>query len=150
MDDVIEPDRENLPAASLTAAGTDMRQFRQILLWPVYLTTTERADIPDYTQHLLDASPDGSWFEVEDEFTDDPADFRERHYNEFCRVLPAVQRFLYGQGKGSATRHGEGESPSRSAGAAQHRSERETGPRRLSRPRYACCDRITTTLRDWR
>jgi hypothetical protein len=113
MDDVIEPDQENLPAVSLTAAETSVRHFRQILLWPVYLTTTERADIPDYAQHLLNASPVSSWFEVEDEFTDDPADFKERHYNEFVAFLPSVQRFLYGQGKGGATRQGYGDSPIR-------------------------------------
>jgi hypothetical protein len=53
------------------------------------------------------------WREVEDEFTGDPGDFQERHYREFVTFLPHVQRFLYGQGRSSATAHGYGESPMR-------------------------------------
>ena len=37
-----------------------------------------------------------------DEFTGDPSLFQERHYSEFVTFLPYVQRFLYGEGKGSS------------------------------------------------
>jgi hypothetical protein len=53
------------------------------------------------------------WSEVNDEITGDPAEFQERHYNEFVTFLPAVQRFLYGQGMGRAAHRFYGESPIR-------------------------------------
>jgi len=42
---------------------------------------------------------DHSWRSIDDEFTDDPEQFRERHYREFVTFLPYVQRFLYGEGR---------------------------------------------------
>src|SRR6266849_6330151 len=42
---------------------------------------------------------DPVWREIEDEFTDDGEQFRERHYAEFVTFLPYVQRLLYGEGK---------------------------------------------------
>ena len=53
------------------------------------------------------------WQEVADEFTGEPDQFQERHYNEFVTFLPPVQRFLYGQGLGKAVGKGYGESPIR-------------------------------------
>jgi hypothetical protein len=41
------------------------------------------------------------WCRIDDEFTDDPSNFKERHYREFVSFLPYVQRFLYGEGKSS-------------------------------------------------
>jgi hypothetical protein len=102
MDDAIgaaasEPRREQRGDARV-------KHFRQILLWPVYLIPpADQPDVPDYAQRLLDLAPEGMWREVSDEFTDDPTDFQERHYNEFVAFLPAVQRFLYGHGHGSIT-----------------------------------------------
>ncbi len=66
--------------------------------------------MPDYAEHLLANDPHRIWHEVSDEFTDNPAGFQERHYNEFVAFLPAVQRFIYGQG---AARNKYGESPIR-------------------------------------
>lgn len=39
------------------------------------------------------------WRRIDDEFTDDPGQFQERHYREFVSFLPYVQRFLYGESR---------------------------------------------------
>lgn len=39
------------------------------------------------------------WELLDDEFTDDPTQFKERHYREFISFLPYVQRLLYGDGR---------------------------------------------------
>ena len=89
-----------------------VKHLRQILLWPVQIVPTEEgAAAQDYFELLATPSAENPWREVEDEFTGDPADFQERHYNEFVTFLPAVQRFLYGQGLGKSVRTGFGESP---------------------------------------
>src|SRR5262245_65796691 len=74
-----------------------VRHFRQTFLWPIYLLPI-KADTPvqDHCSYLLHSEPGSPWREVADEFTGDPADFQERHYNEFVTFLPPVQRFLYG------------------------------------------------------
>jgi len=102
---VIDPD----PAVS--EAGTLVRHMRQVLLWPVYVDPlTNDAKIDAHFQLLSTPSPDNPWVEVDDEFGD-PAEFQERHYNEFVTFLPPVQRFLYGQGLGKAVKQIYGESP---------------------------------------
>ena len=103
-------------ASGATASGDGLRidHFRQILLWPVHLMPLGDGEaIQDYGTHVANGGPDNQWREVADEFTGDPAEFQERHYNEFVTFLPAVQRFLYGQGLGKAVRRGYGESPIR-------------------------------------
>lgn len=86
-----------LPAESMPA---DMvTHFRQILVWPVHLTqAASTGNANDHAAAFAKLVPDNPWYEVADEFTGDPADFQERHYNEFVTFLPPVQRFLYGQG----------------------------------------------------
>lgn len=102
------------PAAPETAprasAETRVGQFRQILLWPVELVPPNPEPIHhDYAAILSKLGPDNPWKEIDDEFTGDPKDFQERHYNEFVTFLPPVQRFLYGSGEskaaGSVTSH---------------------------------------------
>ena len=79
-----------------------VRQFRQILLWPLRLMPlAEAGPLRRHWEVLKNAAP---WHEVEDEITGDPAQFQERHYSEFVTFLPHVQRFLYGEGK-SRARH---------------------------------------------
>ena len=91
-----------------------VRHFRQILLWPVHiLPADESTTVQDYFELLSTPGPDNPWREIEDEFTGDPLDFQERHYNEFVTFLPSVQRFLYGQGLGKSVRKTFGESPIR-------------------------------------
>src|SRR5574337_137803 len=77
-----------------------LRHFRQILLWPLQLMPLrEGSQIQNHWEVLEQPAPDNPWREVDDEFTDDPAGFQERHYSEFVTFLPHVQRFLYGDGK---------------------------------------------------
>ena len=85
-------------------APTHVRQFRQILLWPLRLITADESSgggpgTP--WQALIDAGPHSPWHEVVDEYTGESARFHERHYNEFVTFLPYVQRFLYGEGRSS-------------------------------------------------
>jgi hypothetical protein len=79
-----------------------VRHFRQILLWPLQLMPIREGEQVQKHCELLQA-PDANnpWQEVVDEFTGDPSLFQERHYTEFVTFLPYVQRFLYGEGKGS-------------------------------------------------
>lgn len=74
--------------------------FRQILLWPLQLMPLhEESQIHRHWEWLEEPRPDNPWREVDDEFTDDPAGFQQRHYSEFVTFLPHVQRFLYGEGR---------------------------------------------------
>jgi hypothetical protein len=75
------------------------------------------------------------WHEVLDEFTGDPAQFQERHYNEFVTFLPYVQRFLYGEGR---RRHGHHQ--------GTHRDEHGPGssPMRVFRRDDVAAVRLTT------
>src|SRR5262245_44861889 len=88
---------------ALSRGTVTVRQFRQILLWPLQLMPAkEGVQIHRHWESLAQAGADNPWLEVEDEFTGDPADFQERHYAEFVNFLPYVQRVLYGEGKGVA------------------------------------------------
>lgn len=92
------------------SSSKPVRQFRQILLWPVQLMPIrEGAQIQRHWELLEQPGAGNPWREVRDEFCDDPRDFHERHYNEFITFLPHVQRFLYGEGRGG----GRGGSPVR-------------------------------------
>jgi hypothetical protein len=87
-----------------------VRQFRQILLWPLRLvpvlgSETQHAKPWQMLSHMGDATP---WQEVVDEYTGDAHHFHERHYNEFVTFLPYVQRFLYGEGHGKSAGHAHG------------------------------------------
>jgi hypothetical protein len=89
-----------------------VRKFRQILLWPLQLMPLRAGvQIQRHWEYLAQAGKDNPWQEVADEFTGDPAQFKERHYVEFVTFLPYVQRFLYGEGSGVSTKAGYGESP---------------------------------------
>jgi hypothetical protein len=88
-----------------TVPQTDkiVRHFRQILLWPLQLMPIhEGAQIQKHCERLEKADSDNPWCELADEFTGDANLFQERHYSEFVTFLPYVQRFLYGEGKGSS------------------------------------------------
>ncbi len=106
-----------------SSTGMRVQHFRQILLWPLQLLPLRPdSQIQRHWEVLEAGGPDCPWHEVLDEFTGDPTQFQERHYNEFVTFLPYVQRFLYGEGrvrKGAASRdtedskHGPGTSPMR-------------------------------------
>lgn len=93
-----------------------VRQFRQILMWPLQLMPAAAggdAAVERHWEALDRCAGPNPWAELADEFTTDPAQFQERHYREFVTFLPHVQRFLYGQGRSSGSRVGYGESPIR-------------------------------------
>ena len=77
-----------------------VRHFRQILLWPLQLMPIRAGSQIQKHWELLERGGEGHpWHEVVDEFTGDPTQFQQRHYNEFITFLPYVQRFLYGEGR---------------------------------------------------
>lgn len=83
---------------SLAPTGPVCRRLRQILLWPVQLQPLERGGVAEHWR-VLDADPNQPWAELADEFTEDPSQFQQRHYQEFTTFLPYVQRLLYGEGR---------------------------------------------------
>ena len=82
-----------------------VRQFRQILLWPLRLMPVRGSEGRHAKPwQLLAAMGEASpWREVVDEYTGGSGRFKERHYNEFVSFLPFVQRFLYGEGRPKGT-----------------------------------------------
>ncbi len=78
-----------------------VRQFRQILLWPLRLMPVRGSEGQHAKpwQMLTDMGDASPWREVVDEYAGDGGRFQERHYNEFVSFLPYVQRFLYGEGR---------------------------------------------------
>jgi hypothetical protein len=84
-------------------ASPMVRRFREILLWPLELEPLAPGEQIQRHWELLPTLPGGGvWSEVVDEFDCAPCDFQERHYSEFVTFLPAVQRFLYGEGRRDA------------------------------------------------
>jgi hypothetical protein len=78
-----------------------VRQFRQILVWPLQLAPIrEGAQIQEHWELLERTGEDNPWSELRDEFNCGPAGFQQRHYSEFITFLPYVRRFLYGDAKG--------------------------------------------------
>ena len=78
-----------------------VRQFCQVLLWPLRLMPVRGSEGRHAKpwQLLADMGEASPWREVVDEYTGDSGRFQERHYNEFVTFLPYVQRFLYGEGR---------------------------------------------------
>ena len=80
--------------------GHIVRQFRQIVLWPLQLIPLkESAQTQSYRWDLLTSPADGRvgcWTEIRDAFPCDPSSLQESHYREFETFLPHVHRFLYG------------------------------------------------------
>jgi hypothetical protein len=91
-----------------------VRQFRQILIWPLQLMPLkEDAKVRTHWE-LLERLQDAKapvWTALTDEFPDDPAAFQERHYREFVTFLPHAQRFLYGERASRTGRISYGDSP---------------------------------------
>jgi hypothetical protein len=122
------------PIEESPASAVRVREFRQILVWPVQLMPLrEGAQIHTHWERLADA--DCPWAELTDEFTADCRDFKERHYVEFVAFMPHVQRFLYGEGASAAG----------TAGAAAARAGYGSSPIRVLRRHDVA--RARTTLR---
>ena len=86
---------------SESSTSVCVRQFRQVLLWPLRLMPVRGSEGRHAKpwQLLADMGDASPWREVVDEYTGDSGRFQERHYNEFVTFLPYVQRFLYGEGR---------------------------------------------------
>lgn len=105
----------------MTAAHTDapittqptplVREFRQILVWPLQLLPASSASssrVPREQLHSLLC--DGGWQPFVSVFNGNQQHFSERHYKEFVSFLPHAQRFLYGEGRAAGappSAHGE-------------------------------------------
>lgn len=77
-----------------------VKQFRQVLLWPLRLMPVQGSEGRHAKpwELLADMGEASPWREVVDEYSAGSGRFHERHYNEFVSFLPYVQRFLYGEG----------------------------------------------------
>lgn len=74
--------------------------FHASLVWPLQLEPLAADASEGRHWEVFEATQDSHpWRLIDDEFTDDPGQFKERHYREFVSFLPYVQRFLYGEGR---------------------------------------------------
>ncbi|MGH7726124.1 MAG: CorA family divalent cation transporter [Candidatus Eiseniibacteriota bacterium] len=97
-------------AEDVTGSPPPVRQFRQILLWPLQLSPLGGRVRSGGHAGAFGALPGNAWREAKPA-VGDPARFRESDYAEFVAFLPHVQRFLYGES--SRGRAGYGGSPIR-------------------------------------
>nr|MBL8412678.1 hypothetical protein [Dechloromonas sp.] len=89
-----------MPAANDNHDQTLVRLFHASLVWPLQLEPLTGDTGGDRHWELFETRSDSHpWRRIDDEFTEDPAQFKERHYREFVSFLPYVQRFLYGEGR---------------------------------------------------
>jgi hypothetical protein len=101
------------PPATSPHAQT-VRLFHASLVWPLQLEPLLVNGVKQRHWEAFERDPQRQpWCRIDDEFTDDPSHFKERHYREFVSFLPYVQRFLYGEGKSSqaGAQTGGGNSP---------------------------------------
>lgn len=88
--------------------GALARRFHQVLIWPVQILPEEGQRVGERAWTKLFPGDSKVWRELDDEFTDDPHNYQERHYREFVAFLPHVQRFLYGERpRGQASVYGD-------------------------------------------
>lgn len=112
LEDIHRANRPEPQATARTSSDKRVGAFRQILIWPVELVAPNPEQLHhDFAAVLAKLGPGNPWTVIDDEFTGDPKDFQERHYNEFVTFLPPVQRFLYGSGRGKAPGTVTSESP---------------------------------------
>ncbi len=84
----------------MSLSNQQVAQFRTTLLWPLQIRPGFHGDhVLPVRAALAGAGGPSDWHRVDDEFTEDPRQFQERHYKEFISFLPSVQRFLYGEGR---------------------------------------------------
>jgi hypothetical protein len=102
-----------MPEQDNSEASDRVRLFHASLVWPLQLEPLPFDEAEgrhwEAFESCCDAHP---WRRLDDEFTADSAEFKERHYREFVSFLPYVQRFLYGEGR--STRESPEDPPGRS------------------------------------
>ena len=86
-----------------------VRQFRQIVVWPVQLIPVKNGAALEGHWEALERIKQGNpWRYWQGKFNIGAEEFSERHYKEFVTFLPFVQRFLYGSPAGQeSSRHAE-------------------------------------------
>ena len=88
-----------------------VREFRQILMWPLHLMPANSAGLRRVPrEELHSALCAAGWRPFVSAFAGDKGRFSERHYKEFVSFLPQAQRFLYGESRAQAGPSDEGES----------------------------------------
>ncbi len=90
-------------------AGPVVRKFHSSLIWPLQLEPLAADSARARHWEIFENAKESPWTLLDDEFTDDPTQFKERHYREFVSFLPYVQRLLYGDGR--SRRHAPEDSP---------------------------------------
>ena len=73
--------------------------FHGSLIWPLQLEPLAADEAEGRHWEVFGAMKGLPWTRLDDEFTADSTQFKERHYREFVSFLPYVQRFLYGEGR---------------------------------------------------
>ncbi len=80
------------------ASENRVRQFREILIWPLQLVPLHESDAArNHWDLLSESGPDHPWREIADEFTADPDQFCARHYLEFTRFAVRGNDELYAE-----------------------------------------------------
>ena len=82
-----------------------VRQFSQVLLWPLQLAPGAHSPVGGQAWSVLEGAP-GAWQPAVGDFAGAGARFGDRAYGEFVTFLPYVQRFLYGEGAQRGTNRG--------------------------------------------
>lgn len=91
-----------MPVQDSVQADDRVRLFHASLVWPLQLEPLAFDGSQGRHWEIFESRKHAHlWRRVDDEFTDDPEQFKERHYREFVSFLPYVQRFLYGEGRSS-------------------------------------------------
>jgi hypothetical protein len=95
-----QSDAFDIGMGAAPASDPIVRQFRQIVLWPLQIVCESGEPRCESYDRLVATLAPEIWCHIEDEFGDAETEFQERHYREFVAFLPHVQRFLYGDAAG--------------------------------------------------
>ncbi|MFZ2269670.1 MAG: CorA family divalent cation transporter [Azonexus sp.] len=89
-----------MPESSSSEFASRVKLFHASLVWPLQLEPLAADGSDGRHWEIFEAHQESTpWRLIDDEFTEDPSQFEERHYREFVSFLPYVQRFLYGEGR---------------------------------------------------
>ena len=86
-------------SAEIREVDKQVELFHGSLIWPLQLEPLAADEAEGRHWEVFGAMKGLPWTRLDDEFTADPKQFKERHYREFVSFLPYVQRFLYGEGR---------------------------------------------------
>ena len=86
-------------SAEIREVDKQVELFHGSLIWPLQLEPLAVDEAEGRHWEVFGAMKGLPWTRLDDEFTADSTQFKERHYREFVSFLPYVQRFLYGEGR---------------------------------------------------